>query len=386
MRGFTVLTAEIAFRHGETKIARTTPDFSALKKTGRPIGLAIRIAPHAGPFREDDEFSRAIVGLARERLAEARRGGLEPVELQVDFDCAEAKLDGYRLWLRALRAAVRPLPVCPTVLPSWLAHAEFAALARESGRFVLQVHSVEPPRERARLGPLCDPARARSWVERAARVGVPFRVALPTYTYLLAFDRAGKVRGISAEGPSAQWPADSQVVRWESAPDDLAALVAEWARDRPANLTGVIWYRLPVAGDALNWRWPTLAAVMEGRAPASRLRLESSDAQPSELIASNDGERDEALPELVEARWDGARLVASDALENYELEPSSRANSLVFRRLPGAALSRLPPGARRPIGWIRCEPQTSIQLVARVPSPPADAPAADATPGPRDGF
>jgi len=135
----------------------------------------LRVDPFAGPFSGNDERIAAIAALARERVAEARARGIEPAELQIDFDCAEAKLDGYRLWLRALREAVRPLPVCPTALPSWLKRREFAAFARESGRFVLQVHCVEPPRELATLGKLTDPARAAAWVEQAGRLGVPFR-------------------------------------------------------------------------------------------------------------------------------------------------------------------------------------------------------------------
>jgi hypothetical protein len=50
----------------------------------------------------------------------------------------------------------------------------------------------------------------------------------------------------------------------------VANLVHEWSIDPPANLAGLIWYRLPNEDDDLNWRWPTLAAVMQGRAPDPR--------------------------------------------------------------------------------------------------------------------
>jgi hypothetical protein len=126
-------------------------------------------------------------------------------------------------------------------------------------------------------------------------------------------------------------------------------------------MTGVIWYRLPVAGDTLNWRWPTLAAVMQGRAPHRNLRIEASAAQPSEIVAINDGERDEPLPEMVEASWSGARFVAADALEGYELERPAE-DRVRFIRQPASTLSRLPPGASRSIGWIRCETLTTIRI------------------------
>ena len=388
---FVPLCAEVSIAGGKTKVARPAIDYAALRATDRPVGMALRVAPFPGPFREDDAIIRSIIGTARECLTEARRHGLEPVELQLDFDCAEAKLAGYRMWLRALREAVQPLPVCPTVLPSWLDRAEFAPLARECARFVLQVHSVAPPRRPEDTRRLTDPVRAAQWMEQAARVGVPFRVALPTYGYLVAFDAQGKPHGISAEGASSRWPADAQVLRWEADPAELAALVAGWTRERPTALTGIIWYRLPVMGDRLNWRWPTLAAVMAGRAPVSRWHVEASAAQPSEIMVINDGERDEPLPPTIEARWSGSRLLAADALEGYALESpaSSAENWLRFRLAPSAALSRLPPGSRRPIGWIRCEESTLIELVSgSFPSSAAhrDPAAAAVAPAQRDGF
>jgi hypothetical protein len=246
-------------------------------------------------------------------------------------------------------------------LPSWLGQREFAGLARESGRYVLQVHCVAPPRQIADTRRLTDPVRAAQWVEQAGRLGVPFRVALPTYAYLVAFDALGKTRGVSAEGPSSRWPADAQVVRWEADPGELAQLVAQWSRERPAAMTGVIWYRLPVAADTLNWRWPTLAAVMHGRVPRRELRVDASAAQPSEIVASNAGERDEPLPEMVEATWSDARFVAADALEGYEWERLGD-NRVRFVRQPRASLSRLSPGARKPIGWVRCENPVEIRI------------------------
>jgi len=36
-----------------------------------------------------------------------------------------------------------------------------------------------------------------------------------------------------------------------------AGLVREWTRERPEELAGILWYRLPVAGDRLNWPMPT---------------------------------------------------------------------------------------------------------------------------------
>ena len=119
---------------------------------------------------------------------------------------------------------------------------------------------------------LCDAANARRWVEQAGRLGVPFRVALPTYTDRIAFTADGKLLATEAEGATHAWPEGTVLRAFRPNAADLAALVGEWTKDRPASLTGLLWYRLPVSTDAQNWRWPTLAAVMQGRPPRHELR------------------------------------------------------------------------------------------------------------------
>ena len=181
LAGFAPLAAEVAWKGRSQVVERPTIDFAALLATGRAVAPVLRVGAFPGPFAADDDAARNLAQLAGSLVADMRAHGVEPRELQVDFDCAESKLAGYRAWLQAIRGAVAPLAVCPTVLPGWLARREFAPLARDCGGFVLQVHGVDPPRLDGHAPPLCDPARAAAWVESAAKIGVPFRVALPTY-------------------------------------------------------------------------------------------------------------------------------------------------------------------------------------------------------------
>lgn len=360
--GFAALAAEIDLRNGEPKIFRPDLDYAALKLSSRPIALAIRIDPFTGPFNENDRAAEAIARLARDVVKSAQDDGLSPAELQIDFDCGEWKLDGYRAWLRKIRAAVAPLAVTPTILPSWLKHRAFTKLAHECGGFILQVHSVAVPQTVEDTRELTDPVRAVQWVEQAARVGVPFRVSLPTYSYLVAFDSAGKLCGISAEGPSARWPQQARVVRWDAQPAAMARLLAQWQHARPEMLRSVCWYRLPVAGDSLNWSWKTLEAVMEGRTPRRQLRVAASKSQPRDIVVINTGEADESLPKRISARWSEASLVAADALEGYTLKQSGNDNMVSFELNRSGEILRLSPDGRRKIGWIRCEPPTAIDL------------------------
>jgi hypothetical protein len=140
-------------------------------------------------------------------------------------------------------------------------------------------------------------------------------------------------------------------------------------------LRGVFWYRLPVASDNLNWSWKTLAVAMQGRGPKSDLRVAASASQPSEIVAINEGEKDEPLPEWIEARWSGSKLIAADALQGYEVRPSSEGNGVRFELSAAGRTLRLPPDGRRNVGWIRCESPTAIQV-----SVPARAVSADVAP------
>jgi hypothetical protein len=246
-----------------------------------------------------------------------------------------------------------PTPVTFTALPSWLKHSEFAALARASDGYVLQVHSLDQPRSIDAPMTLCDASAALRAVDAAGRIGLPFRVALPTYGYLVAFDDHGQFVGLSAEGPSRDWPAATQVRTLSADPRAVATLVARWQSIRPACMTGVIWYRLPTGGDALNWRMPTLRAVMAGRAPAPVVRAEvtKSDGVLAEVELRNVGDADAKLNQTVSVRWGGAELVASDAIGGFE--GSERKDQLILRPSSVLSTERLAPGDRRAIGWVR---------------------------------
>ncbi|MHC4648989.1 MAG: DUF3142 domain-containing protein [Planctomycetota bacterium] len=189
--GFSVLAAEVNWKSGRPNVVRVDIDYAILKSADRPVSLCLRIGPYSGGFGSRDEAAAFLCDIAACVIADAREAGLEPAELQIDYDCAESRLDEYRKLVGLLRDRVRPVSLTITALPCWLKRRVFARLARASDGYVLQVHSLERP-----VGPqapisLCDAAATRRWVEQAGRIGVRFRVALPTYGYVVAFDRSG---------------------------------------------------------------------------------------------------------------------------------------------------------------------------------------------------
>ena len=361
--GFVVLAAEVELRQGAPRVARVPLDVETWK--GRRIGAAVRVTTLPARFADEPGIVRLLAGVVREVAAEARGKGIALSEIQIDYDCPESKLDDYRGLLPTLKKAAAPVPLTFTALPSWLRQRRaFAALIAAADGYVLQVHSLAPPAPtEAGRGeiPLIDPGAARDWVAAAARFGRPFRVALPTYGYLAAYDRSGRLLGLSAEGPSIDWPAGIVLREARSDPALLAELVREWTRKRPRELTGLLWYRLPVADDRRNWTWSALAAVMAGNTPRGAARAEVREPQPglAEVDLVNAGEGDADLPASLRIRWGKAALLAADGLADYRIEGETDGVRLTRPERPGSP--RLRPGERRQIAWLRFAARTEIR-------------------------
>lgn len=357
----TVLAAEVSWKDGQPHVVRIPLDYSVLTNGLCPVGLALRIGPCPANLWTNRATTTFLASLAASLVAEARAHRLTPRELQIDFDCAEAKLDGYGAWVTAFRRKVAPVPLAVTALPSWLDQPAFRRLAAAAGEYVLQVHSLQRPRAFDAPFTLCDPAAARRAVERAAGIGVPFRVALPTYGYLTAFDTTGRFVGLSAEGPGKTWPEGIQLREVRANPIELAELVQRWAARRPAGMRGVIWYRLPVSGDSLNWRWPTLGAIVAGRSPRESLRVEPRRVEPGlvEISLVNDGELDISSRLAIKVRWHNARLVAGDGLRGFEWVDGGP-STVKFQTMTQPC--GLPAGERQAVGWLRLSEDREVQI------------------------
>lgn len=347
-----VLAAEVSWPQGRADVIRVPVALSSLK-TASSVGLAIRVNAYSGSFAADAPATRALVDLASSLLAEAGAAGLHITEIQIDFDAPESRLADYRLWLDALRPAVSPARLTFTALPSWLKHrADFTALTVAANDFVLQVHSLTRPASPDDRVPLCNPDSARRAVNDAAGFSRPFRVALPTYGYDLAFAPDGRFRALSAEGPAPSWPADTIVRELTSDPVALANVVSEWQSAHPQALKGIIWYRLPVAGDRLNWAWPTLKSVMAGKTPAARLTVEarSNELGLVECILINSGTAAFTGPLDAELTWNHATRLASDALPPFTVT-EAKSSSIRF----SAPRVNVPPETSQSAGWVRLD-------------------------------
>jgi hypothetical protein len=182
----------------------------------------------------------------------------------------------------------------------------------------------------------------------------------------VAFDSKGKFLGLSAEGPLLAWGPSVQIRELRADPLSLAQMVQEWAAEPPPGLQGIIWYRLPTEADSLNWRWPTMAAVMSGRAPEPMLnaRISRPRAGLVEVELTNEGDGDAVLPTTVVAQWRNARLIAGDAVQSFEFECPDAASRVCLSRPKRDLPRRLPPGGRCMIAWLRFDRDTDVSINA----------------------
>ena len=358
-----ILAAEVTWKNKAPQVTRVGVDYPSLTSLHCPIGLVLRVGPFSG-LGTNQAAVNILAGLATSVVTEARNNKLNPVELQIDFDCATAKLDDYRAWLTVVQQRLAPLQVTITALPSWLDSLAFVPLAAMSTNYVLQVHSLEKPTSSDAPFSLCDAGAAERAVAKAGKIGVPFRVALPTYAYIVAFNAEGKFAGLSADGPRSDWPKGTQLREMSADPHSISSLVRSLNTNHPSAMRGFIWFRLPVAVDNFNWRWPTLGAIIAGREPQEKFRATTRRVEPGlvEINLENTGELDISSRLTVEVSWTDARLVAGDALRGFELSEQSGSGAIFHTKQTNF---RLPAGEHQVIGWLRFETDREVLLEAK---------------------
>lgn len=360
---FTVLAAEVSWTDRRPHTVLAPVDYPALAATGRPIGIALRIGPYPADISEQTAFIR---DLAAALVKSARAAGVTPCELQLDFDCPDARLRAYARTLAAVRSGLDTTPLVVTALPSWLGRAGWRDVARACDAFVLQVHSVTEPGGGAPLR-LCDPASARQWAQAASRVGRPFRIALPTYGYVAGFAENGRLVGLRADGSSAALPDAHRIELALADPLSMAALAREWHVHRPPQLEGLAWYRLPLPSDRLAWTWPTLRKAIDG---SPMRRLVETSATPSEVGAThiavhNRGDVDVSVADIgpVRVAWSRGAASGVDGLNGFRPRRLPESN-VEFGPPIHAHLTLLKAGETMTVGWMRIDPEPAAGDIA----------------------
>lgn len=315
---------------------RARIDPGLLKHDGRPLIAVIRLDGQLKALDQDE-----IITQIKQVLGDWQSQGLTLAGVEIDHDAGNARLPAYRAFLSQLRAALpASLPLSITALPAWLDSAQLPELLATVDSSVLQVHAVSDPRRG-----LFDADQAKQWAKAWSRITAkPFYLALPAYGVALLPDASG------APVVESEVPIERGGKRRELRADplQLSTLATELRQDPPAHLAGLIWFRLPLAGDHRAWSLTTLGAVARGDALNSHLSLKLSAQNGLYDIAINNlGNLDSDWPERLTLAVQGCD--GADALAGYALQQSP--DLLTFTRLRDG---RIPAGGQRAIGWARC--------------------------------
>ena len=232
--------------------SRARIDPALLKADGRPLIAVIRLDGQLKALDQDE-----VIAQIQQVLGDWQAQGLTPVGVEIDHDAGNARLPAYGKFLGQLRK-VLPVNVrlSITALPAWLDSPALPGLLETVDSSVLQVHAVSDPRQG-----LFDPKQARHWAQRWSDVTTrPFYLALPAYGVALLTQESG------APVVESEVPIDHGGERREllADPQQVAGLAADLRAYPPKHLAGLIWFRLPLAGDRRAWSLTTLGAVARG--------------------------------------------------------------------------------------------------------------------------
>jgi len=216
-------------------------------------------------------FKRNDISVELDRITQKiqqEKGSLKGI--QFDLDCPERLLPRYLNLIKIYHKRHPKLFLSITALPVHLPHQTFSHLAQLCDEFVIQVHGIEIPKKFTDHTQLLNIQVAKRAIRQADRIGRPFLVALPCYAYELHFDKKSK-RFLFLTAEKTSYRRDT--LRKRIAPNfsDLLELQKDLQTKKQAK--GIIWFRLPIAGDQLCWPRKTVKKLQEGIQPKEEMLI-----------------------------------------------------------------------------------------------------------------
>ncbi|MTJ94001.1 MAG: DUF3142 domain-containing protein [Desulfovibrio sp.] len=328
-----------AYADGSGHLRQTSPDWTVLNGSGKPVIMVVRIDGQLIRWDEDSLLAEIHSFIVQWRANVGLFAGLE-----IDYDSATARLPEYASFLRRLRAQIDSnLRLSVTALPAWLSSTGLDELFEPVDEVVLQVHAVKAAQEG-----IFSRQDATTWIRHmAARIKKPFRVALPAYGVRIAQHEEGTVLSVESEVPLLAGGASFTEMTVD--PGQVSLLLRELDRHRPNHLTGIVWFRLPITSDRRSWSLATLRAVIRDKPVESQLDVvvEDSDTPGVKTLALvNTGDVDARFPRILELPGE---CVLADGIHGYSMELREGRHMLV--RAQEAVLHE---HQRMDVGWARC--------------------------------
>lgn len=186
---------------------------------------------------------------------------LKSKRIQLDIDCPENKLLEYSSYIDGLKKFIPEMELSITVLPCHLRHKEFKALAEKVSYYVLQIHGLYLPETVNDECILMKHDVSLKAIQEARNIGHPFRVAIPSYSYQLLFEKkSGRLKGIYQDftGPeNTSYKARLTPLDYNMLHDIISM--------KPS--LSLIWFRMPFQGERFNLDMKTITALENGLIP-----------------------------------------------------------------------------------------------------------------------
>lgn len=344
VRSWRVLAAQVS---PTGKLVPVTVQTKALEDSGRPLVMVVRIDGQL-PSLDQTRLLDQVLNLHQRW----RDRGLTIAGLEIDHDCGTAKLPGYATFLEQLRSRLdRGTQLSITALPAWISSLHLGNVLGAIDESVLQVHSVQNPARG-----LFDPVQAGKWIaDYAKKSPTNFRVALPTYGSRIGLNDSGNVTFVESESALGRGGANAQELI--VAPESVRQLMLAVNGNRPKNLVGYAWFRLPTDADQRAWSIATWRAVIQGMPLSAAARIvarPTSDPKLFDVVMQNSGHTDVTPP---------ARIRLADSCSDADgvggyLAQTIEGRLWLVRQTPTLLRSQHEINA----GWVRCEQDPSREL------------------------
>jgi hypothetical protein len=271
--------------------------------------------------------------------------------IEIDYDCASSRLDRYSTVLHSIRQSIDTnVTLSITALPSWMENLNLYRVLKEVNFSVLQVHSVVGPQS----GIFNSKFAFDNIIRYSSISPVSFRVALPAYSSLIQFDKAGKIIAVENE---VVYPMEnrSEAREYGADPVVVRGLIDKVSKKPVAKLTGFVWFRLPVVEDNRSWGLRTLLAVVNNHKLFTQLEIISCKRDGIfNLEVKNKGSIDGMVMSI------DVRVVNSsieEPLSSFVIEKRRSFTGFTLR-----SPLKIKAGHTVPVGWIKCDSIKELRI------------------------
>jgi hypothetical protein len=345
----------LASEFEKDKIYKITPSKAFFQTSGEKIPV-FRI--HLSFFKKwINKHSKIneIVNAYNKILSNALLNNTKINELQIDLDTPESKLGNFIDFMQELKIN---LPIDTklsfTALPCHLNNPQFEKLANTADYYVLQVHGLEYPKNEKDKVFILNPTVAKSAIDKAEQLNKRYILALPTYAYQLNFSKEnGDFLFLNAE----KIPLPKKNIRVKIIAPKLKDLIklVKFATTKQKNTEneikclGIIWFRLPIKGDRLNFDLKTINSISSGIMPKQKItatwKLQKNGVY--HLIVENFG--------IISQKQLSIHINSDNLKGKFDLLHNYKSNQQInFQKFPKVITGSIPPpGEAFTVAWFR---------------------------------